>query len=63
MALMTFDNYPFSMIVQPQITAVDLDMYDMGWEAARFLLRRIHKPNLQTQSFCTTPRLIARDST
>lgn len=29
-ALMTFDNYPFSMIVQPTLTAIEVDMYEMG---------------------------------
>lgn len=62
-AVMTFDNYPFSMITSPQLTAVEADMYDMGLEAARFILRKIRKPELQTQSYCTVPRLIERSST
>lgn len=62
-ALMTFDNYPFSMIVQPTLTAIEVDMYEMGWQAARFMLQMIKKPNLQTQSFCTTPAIIEREST
>ena len=40
-ALMTFDNYPFSMIVQPTLTAIEVDMYEMGWQAARFMLQMI----------------------
>lgn len=62
MAVMTFDNYPFSMLSQPQLTAVEADMYDMGQEAARFILRRIRMPELQTQSYCTIPRIIERES-
>ena len=62
-AVMTFDNYPFSMITVPQLTAVEADMYDMGLEAARFILRKIKKPELQTQSYCTVPRLVERAST
>lgn len=62
-ALMTFDNYPFSMITQPQLTAVEADMYDMGQEAARFILHKIRKPELQTQSYCTVPRVNEREST
>ena len=62
-AIMTFDNYPFSMLTEPTLTAIEVDMYDMGNEAARFILQRIKKPNLQTQSFCTTPLLIERQST
>ena len=62
-AVMTFDNYPFSMLTQPQLTALEADMFDMGQEAARFILRKIRMPELQTQSFCTVPRIIERQST
>ena len=62
-AVMTFDNYPFSMLARPQLTAVEADMYDMGQEAARFILRKIRMPELQTQSYCTIPRVIEREST
>lgn len=62
-ALMTFDNYPFSMLAEPTLTAIEVDMYEMGAQAARFMLQKIKNPNLQTQSFCTTPVLLERDST
>ena len=62
-AVMTFDNYPFAMLTQPQLTAIEADMYDMGQEAARFILRKIRMPDLQTQSYCTIPRVIVREST
>jgi len=62
-ALMTFDNYPFSMILEPTLTAVEVDMFEMGWQAAQFMIQKIKKPNLQTQSFCTTPLIIERQST
>ena len=62
-AVMTFDNYPLSMITQPQLTAVEADMYDMGQEAARFILHKIRKPEIQTQSYCTVPRVNERMST
>ena len=62
-ALLTFDNYPFSMLTDPTITAVEVDMFDMGANAARFVLQRIRKPNLQTQSYCTSPCILEREST
>ena len=62
-ALMTFDNYPFSMLSEPTLSAIEVDMYEMGTQAARFILQKIKKPNLQTQLFCTTPVLLERDST
>lgn len=61
--LLTFDNYPFSMLTDPAITAVEVDMHEMGVNAARFVLQRIRKPNLQTQSYCTSPTILEREST
>ena len=43
-AIMTFDNYPFSMLTVPTLTAIEVDMYDMGNQAARFMLQKIKKP-------------------
>ena len=63
LALMTFDRYPFSQLLIPRLTAVEVDMFDMGWEAARFLVQKIKKPGLQVQTFCTTPRLLEGQST
>ena len=63
MALMTFDNYPFSMLLKPQLTAIEVDMFELGWEAAHFMLQKLRKPHLQTQSFCTVPTLLEREST
>lgn len=62
-AILTFDNYPFSMITEPKLSAVDVDMQDLGVNAAQFILRRIKKPNLRTQSYCTSPILLEREST
>ena len=62
-ALLTFDNYPFSMLMDPTVTAVEVDMYDMGVNAARFVLQRIRKPNLRTQSYVTSPCILERKST
>lgn len=62
-ALLTFDNYPFSMLTDPSITAVDVDMHDLGMNAARFVLQKIRKPNLQTQTYCTSPCILERETT
>ena len=40
-----------------------IDMYDMGVNAARFVLQRIRKPNLRTQSYVTSPCILEREST
>lgn len=62
-AVLTFDNYPFSTITEPKISAIDVDMNDLGVNAAQFILQRMKKPNLRTQSFCTLPSVMEREST
>lgn len=63
MAVVTFDDFPFSKVIDPPLTVVNLDMYDMGEQAAKVVLRRIKKPQLVVQSQTTLPALIERNST
>lgn len=61
--VITFDDYPFSQITDPMITVVNIDVYDVGVQAGKYILNKIKKPNLQVQSYTTLPNLIVRDST
>ena len=60
---MTFDDYPFSRQTNPQLTTVDIDVRDMGAQAAELLLSVIRHPNKQVQMYITTSNVIERDST
>ncbi len=62
-AVITFDDYPFSRITDPMLTVVNIDVYDLGFEAGNLVLEKIKKPNLQVQSYSTLPVLIVRGST
>lgn len=62
-AVITFDDFPFSRVMDPPLTVVNLDMYDVGEQAARIVLRRVKKPQLVIQSQTTLPVLIERSST
>ena len=62
-AVITFDDYPFSRIVEPMLTVVNIDVYDMGLQAGALLLRKISNSTLQIQSYTTLPLLITRGST
>lgn len=62
-AVLTFDDFPFSKVMEPPLTVVNLDMYDMGEQAAKIILRRIKNPQLLVQSYTTLPSLIEREST
>jgi DNA-binding LacI/PurR family transcriptional regulator len=62
-AVITFDDYPYSRIMEPMATVVNIDVYDMGIQAGKLLLSKIKTPNLHVQSYTTLPNLIVREST
>ena len=61
--LITFDDYPFSQVLSPKLTVVNIDVYDMGQEAGSMIVQKIRKPNLHIQSYITYPQVIEREST
>lgn len=63
MGVVTFDDYPFSKILKPMLTVVDIDVFDMGVQAGKYILQKMKKPNLYVQSYITFPTLILREST
>lgn len=63
MKVITFDDYPFSQILKPMLSVVNIDVYDMGVQAGKYILQKIKRPNLYVQSHITFPTLIAREST
>ncbi len=54
-ALLTFDVYPYSKIIEPAPTVVDVNVYDMGVQAGIMMLRKLKNPSLQIQSYTTLP--------
>ena len=62
-AVMTFDDYPYSRFTSPELTVVDIDVRDMGAQAAKLLADGIRRPNFQTQTYATASNLIIRAST
>ena len=61
--VMTFDDYPFSQQTSPPLTTVDIDVRDMGSQAADLLLSVMRHPNKQVQMYITTSNLIERETT
>lgn len=62
-AVITFDDYPFSRITRPELTTVNIDVYDLGQQAGKLIIKRIKKPNIQIQTYTTLPSLMVRGST
>ena len=63
MGVITFDDYPFSRIIEPPLTVVDINVRGMGAQAAKFLVDMIRHPNTQIQTYITTSNVIPRAST
>lgn len=62
-AMITFDQYPFSAVIDPLPTVVQIDVRDMGRTAGKLLLQEIKQPDLRVQSFTTLPQLTVNATT
>jgi DNA-binding LacI/PurR family transcriptional regulator len=54
-AFLTFDAYPYSKIIDPKPTVVDINVYDMGVQAGNMMIRKLENPSLLVQSYTTIP--------
>jgi LacI family transcriptional regulator len=61
-AIVGFDDLPWSMALRPPLTAVSQPTYMLGVEAARLLLERIKDPNRPLQHIELKTELIIRKS-
>lgn len=61
--IVAFDDYPFSGMIEPPLTVVDINVRDLGLQAGKFLTQIIRHPNMQVQTYVTTSNLIIRSST
>lgn len=60
--LVTFDNYPIAEYMDPPLTAVDVDTFSLGEQAASMLLNKIRRMDQGNQQIVISPGLIERDS-
>ncbi|WFR58973.1 LacI family DNA-binding transcriptional regulator [Anaerocolumna sp. AGMB13025] len=60
--LITFDNYPFAEYMEPPLTAVDVDTYTLGEQAAANLLNKIKRTDSGNRQTVISTRLILRQS-
>lgn len=60
--IITFDNYPFAEYMEPPLTAVDVDTYTLGEQAAANLLNKIKRTDSGNRQTVISTRLILRQS-
>ena len=61
-ALVGFDDMPWSSELCPPVTSIAQPTYELGQEAARLLIRRINDSNAFQQTITLATRLIVRES-
>jgi DNA-binding LacI/PurR family transcriptional regulator len=62
MALVGFDDMPWSSELCPPLTAVSQPTYELGQETVHLLLRRLANPDAPVRTVTLQPRLIVRES-
>ncbi len=56
-----FDKYPIAYTLEPQPLMIDIDVYDLGTQAASYLLKSIRTPSMQIQTHSTIPSIVGRN--
>lgn len=62
-AVLTFDQYPYSALISPTPSVIQIDQYELGVQAATMLFQRIKNPAQVLQSYTTLPQIIERGTT
>lgn len=62
-AVLTFDDYPYSQLIVPSPSVIEIDLYDLGKQAASILLHKIKNPALILQTYTTLPAILERGTT
>ena len=55
---LTFDIYPYTTIIDPKPTIININVYDMGLQAADMIIRKVDNPSLMIQSYTTLPEIV-----
>ncbi len=63
MALISCDNLPFTGLLQPSLTTIDIPKFEMGAQAVKILLTKIKYGKKKTSQVVLEPKLIERAST
>ncbi len=61
--VMTFDNCPFAEYMDPPLSAVDVDTFSLGEQAATILIRKIKNADYENCQALVSTKLLLREST
>lgn len=61
--ILSFDNFPIADLADPPLTTVDIDVFELGVQAANLLFKLIDNPDAREQQSLIGTRIEAREST
>lgn len=61
-SIIAFNNSLYAQLASPQLTAVDINSYLLGQEAANQIINHAENPNLTTTKIIVPHRIVERDS-
>lgn len=61
-SIISFNNSPFAQFASPQLTSVDINSFQLGFEAASQLINHAEDPNLLATKIVVPHRIVERSS-
>jgi len=61
--ILSFDNFPVADLVEPSLTTVDIDVFELGVQAANILFKLIENPAARQQQSLISTCIRVREST
>lgn len=61
--VLSFDNFPIAELVEPSLTTVDIDVFELGVQAANILFKLIDNPAARQQQSLISTCIQVREST
>lgn len=60
--IVSFDNYPIAEFTEPQLTTIDIDVFDLGVQAATILMKLMKMPSSRQQQSLISTKVVKRGS-
>lgn len=61
--VLSFDNFPIAELLEPPLTTVDIDVFELGVQTANILFKLIDNPDARQQQSLISTCIVAREST
>lgn len=62
-SLIAFDDHPYTPMLSPAPTVIDIDLFNLGVHAGNLLLKKVKDPAMLVQTYTALPRLVQRATT